>query len=224
MNGTRTSGRRYAAAGCALLALLLVAAAGYLRAQSGPSLSDAEEDKLREVQDPAERIGVYLDLMQDRLDRFESFRHQPDNPKYDNAGYLDDLLRDYVAIDVELKNWIEYQYQHEGDMRHGLQKLLERGPQQLAALRSVEKAPDNYASHYDDSLRDAIDNLSDTLDGATQALADQVKKFGEMKREEKAAAQSAKERAKEEKKRSKEEKKLRKQQKKSRVPGESDDD
>jgi hypothetical protein len=224
MNRFGRRGARFAVARGGLLALLLAASAGYLCAQSGPSLSDAEEDKLREAQDPSERIGVYLDLLQDRLDRFENFRHQPDNSKYDNAGYLDDLLRDYVAIDVELKNWIDYQYQQQGDIRQGLQKLLERGPQQLAVLHGVEKAPDNYASHYDDSLRDAIDQLSDTLDGATQALADQVKKFGELKREEKAAEQAAKERAKEEKKRTKEEKKLRKHQKKSRVPGESDED
>ena len=224
MNRFGKRGARFAAAGCGLLALLLAVSPGPLRAQSGPSLSDAEEDKLREAQDPGERIEVYVDLMQDRLDRFGNFRHQPDNPKYDNAGYLDDLLRDYVAIDVELKNWIEFQYQQQGDMRRGLQKLLERGPQQLVVLRGIQKAPDNYASHYGDSLRDAIDQLSDTLDGATQALADQVKKFGELKREEKAAARAAKERVKEEKKRTKEEKKLRKREGKRRVPGESDED
>jgi hypothetical protein len=224
MEGIRERGRRCPALGCAVLTLLLAVPAGSLRAQSGPALSDAEQDRLRAAQDPGQRIAVYLDLMQDRLDRFESFRHQPDNPKYDNAGYLDDLLQDYVAIDVELKNWIEYQYQRQGDMRHGLHKLLENGPQQLAVLRGVEKAPDTYTPHYNDSLRDAIDQLSDTLDGATQALADQVKKFGELKREEKAEAQAAKERAKEEKRRTKEEKKLRKRQDKSRVPGEPDED
>lgn len=224
MKGIGKSGVRYAAAGWGLLALLLAATPCRLRAQSGASLSEEEEDRLREVQDPGERIGIYLELMQTRLGRFEDFRHQPANPKYDNAGYLDDLLKDYIAIDEELKNWIDYQYQQQGDMRSGLKKLLESGPQQLAALRSIKEAPDNYASHYADSLRDALDELSDTLDGATQALAGQVKKFGELKREEKATVQAAKERAKEEKKRSKEEKKLRKRQGKSRVPGESNED
>lgn len=224
MNGTGESGVRYAAAGCGLLALLLAVSAGRLLAQTGATLSDDEADKLREAQDPGERIGVYLDLMQVRLDRFEGFRHRPVDPKYDNAGYLDDLLSEYIALNEELKNWIDYQYQQQADIRRGLQKLLERGPQQLVALRGFKEAPDNYGPQYADSLRDAIDELSDTLDGATQALADQVKKFGELKREEKAAAQAAKERAKEEKKRSKEEKKLRKRQGKSRVPGESNED
>jgi len=218
------SGVRYGAAGSGLLALLLIVSPARARAQTGAPLSDDEADKLREAQDPGERIGVYLELMQVRLDRFENFRRQPAGPKYDNAAYLDDLLGEYIALNEELKNWIEYQYQHQGDMRSGLQKLLERGPRQLATLRGVKETPDSSASRYADSLHDAIDQLSDTLDGATQALADQQKKFGEMKREEKAAAQAAKDRAKEEKKRSKEEKKLRKRQGKSRVPGESDED
>ena len=218
------SGVRYGAAGSGLLALLLIVSPARARAQTGAPLSDDEADKLREAQDPGERIGVYLELMQVRLDRFENFRRQPADPKYDNAAYLDDLLGEYIALNEELKNWIEYQYQHQGDMRSGLQKLLERGPRQLATLRGVKETPDSSASRYADSLHDAIDQLSDTLDGATQALADQQKKFGEMKREEKAAAQAAKDRAKEEKKRSKEEKKLRKRQGKSRVPGESDED
>lgn len=223
MNKAGIPSVRYEAAGCGLLVLLLMVSPGRVRAQTGASLSDDEADKLREAQDPGERIGVYLDLMQVRLDRFEDSRRRPADPKYDNAAYLDDLLGEYISLNEELKNWIEYQYQHQGDMRHGLQKLLERGPQQLATLRGVKETSDSSASRYADSLHDAIDQLSDTLDGATQAFADQQKKFGEMKREGKAATQAAKERAKEEKKRSKEEKKLRKRQGKSRVPGESDE-
>lgn len=207
-----------------MLALLLVVLPARARAQTGAPLSDEEQDKLREAQDPGERIGVYVDFMQDRLDRFDDFRHRPDDPKYDNAGYLNDLLGEYVALSGELKNWIDYQYQHQGDMRSGLQQLLERGPQQLVVLRRVAETPDSYASHYADSLRDAIDQISDALDGATKALADQQKKFGEMKRAEKATAQAAKDRAKEEKKRTKEEKKLRKRQGKGKVPGQSDED
>ncbi len=209
---------------CVLLALLLTVHSERLQAQTGASLSDEEADRLREAQDPGERIGVYLDLMQARLNRFEEFRQHPAGPRYDNAGYLDDLLKDYVAIDDELKNWIDYQYEHQGDMRGGLEGLLKRAPQQLLALRQVQETPDKFATGYADTLRDAIDQINDTLDGATQALANQKKRFGELKREEKATAQAAKERAKAEKKRTKEEKKLRKRQGKTRVPGESDQD
>jgi septal ring factor EnvC (AmiA/AmiB activator) len=207
------------AAGLALASVSL----SPLWAQRGATLTDAEEDKVREAQDPGERIVVYLDLLQTRLDRFESSRREPDNPKYDYAGYLDDLLVEYIALNDELKNWIQFQYQEKRDMRRGLRALLERGPQQLAALRQAQQSPDAFVSQYGDTLRDAIAQLSDTLDGATRALDDQEKKFAEMKRGEKAAARISKERAKEEAKRTKEEKKLRKRLGKGKVPGESDE-
>jgi len=108
-------------------------------------------------------------------------------------------------------------------MRRGLRALLERGPQQLVALRQIQQSPDAHAPRYADSLRDSIDQLSDTLDGATRALADQEKKFAQMKLDEKAELKMAKERAKEEAKRTKQEKKLRKQLGKGKVPGESDE-
>ena len=187
-------------------------------------LTDDEEDKLREEQDPAKRIELYLAFAQDRLDRFVNFRSKPADPNYDTGEYLDRLLGEYIAVDDELKDWIEYQYGRTGDMRAGLHALLERGPRQLEQLRQVQESPDTFAHDYASSLRDAIDDLTDTLDGASKALADQEKKFGELKREAKADARAAKEREKEEKKRTKEEKKLRKREQKRGNPTESDDD
>jgi hypothetical protein len=205
------------------LALVLLAS-GTLAAQSGARLNEEEEDKLREAQEPGQRILAYLDFLQDRLSRFESFRHRPDDPKYNYAGYLDDLMGEYIAINEEMKNWIQYQYEHSGDMRGGLRALLDRGPQQLVTLRAIQSSPDPYTSKYGDSLRDAIDQLSDTLDGATRALAGQEKKFGELMKQEKEDKRLAKERAKEEAKRTKQEKKLRKRHEKGRVPGDTTDE
>ena len=187
-------------------------------------LTNDEEDKLREEQDPAKRIELYLAFAQDRLDRFVNFRSKPADPNYDTGEYLDRLLGEYIAVDDELKDWIEYQYGRTGDMRAGLHALLERGPRQLEQLRQVQQAPDAFARDYASSLRDAIDDLTDTLDGASKALADQEKKYGELKREAKADARAAKEREKEEKKRTKEEKKLRKREQKRGNPTEADDD
>jgi septal ring factor EnvC (AmiA/AmiB activator) len=194
-----------------------------LLGQTGANLDEDEQDKLREAQDPAERIDVYLDLLQTRLERFETHRKNPADPRYDTGSYLDDQLVDYVALNDELKNWIELQFERTGDMRKGLRSLLERGTHQLTELRGIQQAPGAFAAQFGDSLRDAIDQLSDTLDGATKALAEQEKKFGQLKREEKAEAQASKQREKEEKQRTKKEKKLRKQQRKAKVPGEIDD-
>jgi hypothetical protein len=211
--------------GCILaLGLVLLAAPGLaLGGQGRAKLSEAEEDKVREAQDPGERIVVYLDLLQARLDQFDSYRKKPADVRYDYPAYLDGLLVEYIALNDELKNWITFHYEGNRDMRRGLRELLERGPKQLGQLRQAQQFPGAYATAYAASLQDAIDQLSDTLDGATRALADQEKKFVEQKREEKAAARLTKERAKEEAKRTKEEKKLRKRLGKGEVPGESDE-
>ena len=208
---------------CAVLALVLLPGI-LVCAQKGEILRESEQDQLREEQDPSRRIAIYLDIAEDRLATFESNRMKPPDPKYDIGGFLDDLLGEYIGVYDELKTWIEYQYNHDGDMRPGLKGLLERVPQQLARLRSIEDSSDPYVSSYKDSLQDAIDQVSDTLDGATVALAEQQKKFPEIKEEKKEAVRAAKDRAKEEAKRTKEEEKLRKQQGKRRVPGDTPDD
>jgi len=211
------------ACGFAFLFFVLAAlSASPLAGQTGATLSPEEDDRVREAQDPGERIIVYLDLLEDRLSRFDAFRRKPDDPKYDHAGYLQDLLAEYISLNEEMKNWIEYHYEQAGDMRRGLRKLLERAPQQLTTLRGIQATSDPYSAQYGDSLRDAIEQLTDILDGATKALADQTKRFGEMKKQEKEAERLAKDRAKEERKRTKEEKKLRRRQgKQGRVPGET---
>ncbi len=202
------------------LIFLAVVLACPLAAQTKATLNESEEDRVREVQDPGERIVVYMDLLDTRLMRFETARQQPVDARYDQANFLRELLGEYIALNEEMKNWIEHHYERANDMRGGLRKLLERGPQQLAALRGIQQAPDPHSQAYADSLRDAIDQLSDTLDGATVALAEQTKKLGELKKQEKEEVKQAKERAKEEARRTKQAKKERtRQDKKKTVPG-----
>jgi hypothetical protein len=206
----------------ALMGLLMPAV--IVRAQTGDFLTEEEEDKLRDAQDPSDRIEVYIALAQARLERIDDFRQKPMDPKYDNGAYLNRLVVQYIALTDALKNWIQDQYDRQGDMRGGLRKLLESGPRQLEELRRIQQSPDAYAADYSKSLRDAVDDLADALDGGTKALGDQEKRLGELKREEKAVARAGKEREKEDKKRAKEEKKLRKRQQKHGVPGDADQD
>ena len=206
-----------------ILALLMPLAVTAL-AQKPDYVSDEEEDKIREAQEPSERIELYLTLAQSRLDRIEGFRSKPMDPQYDNGAYIDHLLDEYISLTDEMKNWIQDQYDRRGDMRRGLRKVLEIGPKQLHDLGRIQASPDAYAADYAKSLADAKDDLTDALDGATKALTEQVKMFGELKSDEKSDAQSEKDRTKEEKKRSKEEEKLRKKEQKQAQPSDKDED
>jgi len=215
---------------CASQALLLFALlmslavpAATAQAQKPDYVTDEEEDKIRDAQEPSERIEVYLTLAQSRLDRIQEFRSKPMDPQYDNGAYIDHLLDTYISLTDDLKNWIQDKYDRRGDMRKGLRRVLDMGPKQLDDLRRIQESPDAYAADYAKSLRDAKDDLTDALDGATKALAAQVKMFGELKTDEKAAAQAEKDRIKEEKKRSKDEEKLRKKERKQNPPEKDQD-
>ena len=212
--------------GCGLMIVLmsLMSPVTLALAQKGDFLSEEEEDKLREAQDPAERIGVYLDLAQVRLDRLTRYRGEPANSPYDVETFLNKQLDEFLSLNGELKNWINEQAERRGDMRRGLRKLLETCPKQLEQLQGIQRAPGAFAPAYGSALREAMADLSDLLDGATRALSDQQKQFADLKEQEKAATRLGKERLKEEKKRSKEEKKLRKQQRRKGVPAEPDSD
>lgn len=221
----RSDGWRCEAAWVAVFcALSLLPTLVRAQAQKTDVLSEDEEDKLRETQDPSDRIGLYLDFIQDRLVRFDDYRSRPVDPRYDTAAYLEKQLDQCIDLNDELKNWIEYQFQRQSDMRKGLRKLLDMVPKQLEELRHAQEAGDSYAPALKSTLRDAVDDFSDTVDGATKVLSEQEKILGQLKREAKEDAQASKQRAKEEKKRNKEEQKLRKHERKKGGPPVSDED
>jgi hypothetical protein len=185
------------------------------QAEKRATLSDDEQDLLRDEQNPSKRIEVYLKLEDSRIARLDSAKDDPDE--------LNALLSDYVAVVEEMKSWVQYQFDQQGDMRPGLRQFLARGPQHLNLLRRLEPASGVAPPEYADNLRDAIDDLNDALDGSAKAFSDQQKHFGELKQEEKADARATKERIKEEKKRQEEEKKLRKRERpKGGVPDQDD--
>lgn len=212
-----------------LSGLLLVATASaeafQLHEVDPASLTQEEEDRVRDAQDPSERIGVYLELAGERLERFNATRATPPDPSDPTyrGETLNRLLAQYIALDDELKNWIEDQYDTDHDMRKGLRALINQAPQQLAQLTEDSRTPDHFNADYHQDLTDAITDMNDTLNGATRALADQEKKYGALKREEEQDARSAKVAAKDEKKQEKAERKLRKKQKQQAVPEDEDE-
>jgi hypothetical protein len=207
-----------------LIGTASVVGALQLRSDDPASLTQEEEDRVRDAQDPSERIGIYLELAGERLERFNAMRATPPDPSDPTyrGETLSRLLSQYIALDDELKNWIEDQYDTDNDMRKGLRALINQAPQQLALLTQDSQKADRFGADYRQDLADAITDMNDTLNGATHALADQEKKYGALKREEQQDARSAKVAAQEEKKQEKAERKLRKKQKQQAVPEDED--
>lgn len=195
-----------------VVVIVLCSLPAVLCAQQRAALSSAEVAKLRDTQDPSERIKVYLDLMQQRLTMFEVNRSRPVDPQVLMGKYLNEVIGQYVDLDDELKDWIQFQYNRDGDMRSGLHSLLDRAPHQLEELKHAQQTPDPYTAKYRDELANAVADLEDTLNGAGTALSSQEKKLGELKQQEKLARKASKAEVKQEKKQIKKEEKLRKRE------------
>jgi hypothetical protein len=208
----------------ALAVIFNITGASRLQADDPAALTQEEEDRIRDAQDPSDRIAIYLELSGERLERFNAIRLAPANASEaaDRSATLDQILSQYIALDDELKNWIQDQFDTGHDMRKGLRGLIEVTPKQLALFNQVQQTPDRYFTDYQSSLRDAITDVNDTLNGATQALAEQEKKWGVLKREEKADAKAAKQAIQDEKKHQKQEQKLRKKSDQKGVPEDED--
>lgn len=192
--------------------ILVCSFTAVLRAQQRAALSATEVEKLRDTQDPSERIKVYLGLMQSRLITFEINRSRPVDRQVLMGKYLSEVVGQYVDLDDELKDWIQFQYSRDGDMRSGLHALLDQAPHQLEELKHAQQNPDPYTAKYRDELADAVADLEDTLNGASTALSGQEKKLGELKQQEKLAKKASKVEVKAEKKQIKKEEKLRKRE------------
>lgn len=186
------------------------------QARERADLTSEEVKELRDAQDPSARIKVYLSFAQNRLNRLEGLQEASPEAEANRGEQVDELLGQYISIDDELKDWIQYQYDRDGDMRSGLRELLKYAPAQLQLLQRIQKSPNPAARDYSDSLREAIANLNDTINGATEALAAQEKKFPAMKAEAKTGARALKKAQKEEAKQNKEERKLNEKERKLR--------
>ena len=140
-------------------------------------LGEAEVDRIRDAQETAERIRIYLKLSVARLDKFDEFRAETGQRIPGKGHYLDSLLKTYNSLYDELKEWIEYQYEKNHDIRKGLRYLLKEGPVHLERLRQAQKNRDQFTIDFSETLEYVIDNVEDTLQGGTQALRLQEERF-----------------------------------------------
>lgn len=202
------------------LMMLLAVCPLWARSQGQPYLTSSEVSKLRNAQDPSQRIKVYVSFQQNRLEQMEAASDE----NGDVRESFDELLNQYIDIDNEMKDWIQYQYNHDGDMRKGLRVLLDQGPKQLEILRHFQNSPSPAQRGSASTLHDAIADMNDTLNGATQALAVQQKKFPAMKQAAKADAKALKKERKEQEKLNRKERKMRNKHRKQQNQGDSSGD
>lgn len=152
-----------------LPAVARTAAMGRAAAQGQKDyLTDDEADKIRDAQNPADRITLYLTFAQDRLDKFEYELNRPQHEaQYDDI--LNNLMNGYVGCVDDAADQIDVAQEKQTDIRAALKLMKDKDTAFLAKLEKFDQAtgPDFDAYRY--TLEDAIEGTKEAINDATDA-------------------------------------------------------
>lgn len=154
-----------------MLALLLCTAASaacvaMAHAQEKPDfLNPDEADKVRDAQDPNERVKLFLDFAGDRLKKLQ-YELQLKSPQMHKNEILNGLLGGYAGCIDEAADRIQEGRETNPNMRLSIKDMQKRGKEYLEALQKIEGAGGPELIRFKDSLDDAIEGTQDALKDA----------------------------------------------------------
>lgn len=160
------------------LGWVLMAGVTAVRTSAAPQgrpdyLTSDEADKIRENQDPAERIKLYLSFADDRLKKFD-YEQARTAPETERGAILNGLLNGYDGCIGDAADEIDEAKDKQMNIHPELKLLESKGKEFLADLQKIEKAKGPNYDDYNDTLEDAIDDTKDAISAAQSALKEML--------------------------------------------------
>ena len=151
-------------------ALLSVA----LFAQDRDFLTPNEADQVREVQEPSERLQLYIHFAKQRMDLAEQYlaKDQPGR-----SIFIHNALEDYSRIIEAIDSVSDDALRHKLAIDKGLIAVIAAEKDFLEQLKKIENSNPRDLDRYKFALDDAIDTTSDSRD---LALSDSTKRSAEL--------------------------------------------
>lgn len=151
----------------AVLAMALVLAPA--KAQDRPDfLSPGEADKIRDAQDPNDRIKLFLDFAGDRLKKLQYELHLS-TPQIDKPTLINGLLSAYSGCVDEAADRVQEGRQRGAKIRPAIKDMQKRVRDYLQTLKAIEAANGSNMASYKDALDDAIAGTQDAAAEAAKA-------------------------------------------------------
>lgn len=148
-----------------LLALLFVI--GLPAAAQRDFLTADEADQVRLMQEPNERLKLYLHFAKQRLDLTQQLLAQE---KPGRSVLIHDLLEDYTKIVEAIDTVADDALKRKLDIAVGIQAVVEDEKVLLDALRKIEESNPRDLQRYAFALKNAIGTTEDSLELSAQDL------------------------------------------------------
>jgi hypothetical protein len=131
-------------------------------------LTQDEADKIRDAQNPSDRIKLFISFAEDRLDKFEYEVNRPTHEaQYDDI--LNNLMNGYVGCVDDAADQIDVAQDKQADVRDAVKLMKAKDTEFLAKLQKFDQAsgPDFEAYRY--TLEDAIEGTKEAINDAADA-------------------------------------------------------
>jgi hypothetical protein len=153
-----------AALAAGLLAAALAPPAG---AQVKDYLTQTEADRIRDAEQPVNRIKLFISFAADRLKKFE-YELARGTPDRRRGERLNSLLNAYAGCIDDAAELIDLGRERQWDIRAGIKEMLAKGKEYLELLQKLNESGAD-RKLYAATLEDAILATEDALKDAEKA-------------------------------------------------------